>query len=225
MPKILLVEDDPKITLSLVDSLTESGYTVLAFNRGAAVLGSLLHSEPDLILLDLGLPDMEGATVLSMVRAVSAVPVIVITARRNEEQIVRLLDLGADDYVAKPFTMVQLGARIRAVLRRTGSAVPQSIDVGEVNIDTKLRRASLAGRLLDLRPREYQLLLTLATSQGQVLTSTEVASRIWGDDVPGADGRLDALLSILRSKMGESATNPVYLHRVRGMGIRLAAPE
>jgi len=225
MPKILLVEDDPKITLSLVDSLTEGGYTVVAFDRGAAVLGSLLQSEPDLILLDLGLPDMEGATVLSMVRSVSAVPVIVITARRNEEEIVRLLDLGADDYVAKPFTMVQLGARIRAVLRRTGSAVPQSIDVGDLTIDTKLRRASMAGRPLDLRPREYQLLLTLATSQGQILTSAEVASRIWGDGVPGTDGRLDALLSILRSKLGESATNPVYLHRARGMGIRLAAPE
>src|SRR5882724_4885968 len=146
MPQVLLVEDDAAIRVALTRSLHDQGHAVSSTASGMTALTAAVAQKPDVVLLDLGLPDIDGADVLSMLRAVSDVPVIVATARDDEGEIVRLLDLGADDYVIKPFTAAQLSARIRAVLRRTDRAEDEEpITVGGLSIDTRRREVLLDG--------------------------------------------------------------------------------
>jgi DNA-binding response OmpR family regulator len=178
------------------------------------------------VLLDLGLPDIDGADVLSMLRAVSDVPVIIATARDDEADVVRLLDLGADDYVIKPFTAAQLTARIRAVLRRTGRGeADPSIVVGGLRIDTRSREVSVDGDPVELARKEFDLLLVLARRAGEVVTKRDLLAEVWQQAWGGSDRTVDVHLSWLRRKLGESAKQPRYLHSVRGVGVRLAAPE
>lgn len=230
MSKILLVEDDPMITASLIDSLTDLGHTVQAFGSGAPAVSAILQDRPDLLLLDLGLPDVGGATVLAMLRAVSNVPVIVITARTREEEAIRLLDLGADDYVTKPFLAAHLAARIRAVLRRTGQegeaafAGHTELAVGALVLDTGRRSVTLAGRQVPLRRREYQLLHALARRDGRVATREELLAEVWDGATPD-DAQLDVQLSLLRAKLGESGREQRYIQTVRGVGVRLVDPD
>jgi DNA-binding response OmpR family regulator len=160
-----------------------------------------------------------------MLRAVSTVPVVVVTARDADEQIVAVLNAGADDYLVKPFSAAQLDARIRAVLRRVDAdGRPATIAVGELRIDPGARTAKLGNELLDLAPREFELLRYLAERPGQVVTKRELLSEVWQMAYGGAEKTVDVHLSWLRRKLGETAGAPRYLHTVRGVGVRLAAP-
>jgi DNA-binding response OmpR family regulator len=177
-------------------------------------------------VLDLGLPDVDGTEVLRMLRAVTDVPVIVATARDDQQGMVATLDAGADDYVVKPFGAELLEARIRAVLRRaaSGDAGDGMLDVGGLRIDTRARRAWLDGSELDLARLEFDMLAHLADRAGEVVSRRELLAQVWHQPLGGGDKTVDVHLSWLRRKMGESASEPRYLHTVRGVGIRLGPP-
>jgi DNA-binding response OmpR family regulator len=226
MPQVLLVEDDAAIRVALTRSLHEQGHAVSSAVTGMAALNAAVAQKPDVVLLDLGLPDVDGADVLSMLRAVSDVPVIVATARDDEAEIVRLLDIGADDYVIKPFTAAQLNARIRAVLRRTErGGVEEPIAVGGLRIDVRSREVTIDGEPVELARKEFDMLLALARRAGEVVTKRDLLAEVWQLAWGGSDRTVDVHLSWLRRKLGESAKQPRYLHSVRGVGVRLAAPE
>jgi DNA-binding response OmpR family regulator len=222
---VLVIEDDPAIRSSLVRSLTDRGYAVSSAPAGMVGLQNALDEQPDLVLLDLGLPDLDGHSLLTMLRAVRRTPVIVVTARDDDPSIVKALDAGADDYVVKPFGMDQLEARIRAVLRRTASDEPdEPITVGDLVVDASARHCTLAGRDLELSRREFDLLLLLAQRAGEVVTKREILEEVWNQPYGGGERTVDVHLSWLRRKLGETAAHPAYLHSVRGVGVRLAAP-
>jgi two-component system KDP operon response regulator KdpE len=222
---LLLIEDDSAIRTTLLRALRERGHAVAASHTAMDGLRTALAERPDLVVLDLGLPDLDGRELLRMLRAVSAMPVIVATARDDEEEIVRVLDAGADDYIVKPFTAAQLDARVRAVLRRGGvTAEPVALAVGGLRIDAGARTATLDGADLDLTPREFDLLHHLATRAGQVVSKRELLSEVWQVPYGGADKTVDVHLSWLRRKLGETAQEPRYLHTVRGVGVRLSGP-
>ena len=227
MAQVLIIEDDPRIRPLLMRSLGELGYAVASASTGMAGLTMAVETKPDLVILDLGLPDVDGTQVLSMLRAVSQVPVIVASARDDDPSLIGCLDAGADDYVVKPYTTAQLEARIRAVMRRTsGGAKAQrrALVVGGLELDTAARTAALDGVTLDLSPREFDLLARLAESAGDVVTKKELLVDVWQQAWGGSDKTVDVHLSWLRRKLGESAAEPRYLHTVRGVGVRLSAP-
>lgn len=225
MAHLLVIEDDPAIRASVIRALTGLGHAVSNSPTGLAGLQLALAEQPDLILLDLGLPDLDGHSVLSMLRAVGSIPVIVVTARDDDPSMVKALDAGADDYIVKPFSTELLDARIRAVLRRaqlpSGST---AITVGELVIDPITRQAKLSARDLDLTRREFDLLFLLASRAGEVVTKREILSEVWRQVYGGGERTVDVHLSWLRRKLGETASDPVYLHSIRGVGVRLAAP-
>jgi DNA-binding response OmpR family regulator len=226
MARVLLVEDDDAIRTSLGKSLTAAGHVVTALAAGADGVASVARDRPDVMLLDLGLPDLDGRDVLAMVRAVSDVPVIVATARDDDASVVRLLDAGADDYVIKPFSSAQIDARIRAVLRR-GAADQQeeaALNLGGLSIDPRSREVTVDGKLVDLTRKEFDLLVALARRPGAVVTKRELLAEVWGLPWGGGDRTVDVHLSWLRRKLGETAQQPRYLHTVRGVGLRLSAP-
>jgi DNA-binding response OmpR family regulator len=223
---VVVVEDDAAIRRGLITGLTERGYAVSSYPSGLPVLEHVVKDRPDVVVLDLGLPDVDGGKLLAMIRAVSDVPVVVVTAQDDDQSIVATLDQGADDYVVKPFGIEQVAARIRAVLRRTSTGPGAGpIEIGELIVDPRARTATLAGRELDLARREFDLLLALASRAGEVVTKRELLSEIWQQPYGGADRTLDVHLSWLRRKLGETAAEPRYLHTVRGVGVRLAAPS
>ena len=225
MPAVLIIEDEQKIRESLARRLADLGYDVDSTGTGLAGLESVVAQAPDVVILDLGLPDIDGREVLKMIRAVSPVPVIVATARDDETEIVRVLDAGADDYVIKPFSAEQLEARIRAVLRRVGDdGLVGTIEVGGLLIDPQAREAGISGRELELTRKEFDLLLYLAERAGTVVGKRELLAEVWRQPYGGADKTVDVHLSWLRRKLGESAAEPVYLHTVRGVGVKLMAP-
>jgi len=223
---LLLIEDDLAIRTTLLRALRDRGHAVGAEGTAMAGLQTALAERPDLVVLDLGLPDLDGLELLRMLRAVSPVPVIVATARDDESEIVKALDAGADDYVVKPFTAAQLEARIRAVLRRGGPGrdQPEVVVVGGLRIDVAARQVALDGAALDLTPREFDLLVHLAGRVGQVVSKRELLTEVWQVPYGGADKTVDVHLSWLRRKLGETAQDPRYLHTVRRVGVRLVDP-
>ncbi|MCW2878854.1 MAG: response regulator receiver protein [Sphaerisporangium sp.] len=226
MANILLVEDDVTIRTALMRGLRDRGHAVSSAPTALDGLRQALADRPDLVVLDLGLPDLDGTEMLRMLRAVSRVPVIVATARDGDTEMVRLLDAGADDYVVKPFSAAQLDARVRAVLRRTaGSRTDSSVTVGSLRLDPRSREAVLDGSLLDLTPREFDLLHYLATRSGEVVTKRELLTEVWQLPYGGADKTVDVHLSWLRRKLGETAQEPRYLQTVRGVGVKLVEPS
>jgi len=224
--QVLIIEDDPRIRPLLMRSLDERGHAVTSASTGMQGLAMAVDNRPDLVILDLGLPDVDGTQVLQMLRAVSDVPVIVASARDDDPSLVGCLNAGADDYVVKPFTTDQLEARIRAVIRRVGGgrAARRPVVVGGLEIDAATRRASVDGEPLDLSPREFDLLHHLAEHPGEVVTKRELLTEVWNQPWGGSDKTVDVHLSWLRRKLGESAAEPRYLHTVRGVGVRLSAP-
>jgi DNA-binding response OmpR family regulator len=224
---VLVIEDDLRIRESVARGLVAAGHVVRTEATGAAALTAAVDWRPDVLVLDLGLPDLDGADVLRMLRGVSAVPVIVATARDDEAEIVRLLDGGADDYVVKPYSAAHLEARIRAVLRRSDGG--EAGDGGELVVGTlvvapALREASVDGRTLDLTRLEFDLLAHLARRSPEVVTRRELLAEVWQQPYGGGDKTVDVHLSWLRRKLGETGSQPRYLHTVRGVGVRLAAP-
>jgi two-component system, OmpR family, KDP operon response regulator KdpE len=225
--QLLLVEDDPAIRHSLVRALSERGHAVASTTSAMEALQQVIAAPPDLVVLDLGLPGLDGYEALRMLRAVSRVPVVVATARDDERDIVRALNAGADDYVIKPFGPGQIDARIRAVLRRAGDAEhprAEPVRVGGLLVDAEAHEAALDGIVLDLSRREFELLHYLASRAGQVVTKRDLLTHVWRMPYGGADKTVDVHVSWLRRKLGETAQQPRYLHTVRGVGIKLAAP-
>lgn len=226
MAEVLLIEDDASIRGSLGRALAGLGHGITFAETAMAGLEQAVALRPDVIVLDLGLPDLDGTALLRMLRSVSDVPVIVATARDDEGEVVHTLRAGADDYVVKPFTAEQLDARILAVLRRAREPERDApILVGELRVDPVAREASLAGRDLNLTRLEFDLLHHLARRAGQVVSRRDLMAQVWRQPHGGADKTLEVHLSWLRRKLGESGTAPRYLHTVRGVGVKLAAPE
>ncbi|MCW2696982.1 MAG: DNA-binding response regulator, OmpR family, contains and winged-helix domain [Modestobacter sp.] len=227
MAQLLVVEDDERIRTALIRALRERGHVVSSAGTALAGLRQAVEDRPDLVVLDLGLPDLDGRELLRMLRAVSAVPVIVATARDDDDSVVEALDAGADDYVLKPFPAGQLDARIRAVLRRAAGATdgaPVPVTVGDLTLDPRSRRVTHAGTPVELSPKEFDLLAYLATRAGTVVSRRELLSEVWRLPYGGSDKTVDVHLSWLRRKLGESAADPRLLQTVRGVGVRLAEP-
>lgn len=225
MALVLLVEDDIAIRRALIRGLGERGHVVHSVTTALDALRDAVVQRPDVVLLDLGLPDLDGREALKMLRAVSQVPVIVATARDDEAEMVRALDAGADDYVVKPFSANQLDARIRAVLRRgQQDSAPAALEVGGLRIDVTSREAVLDGQPLELSRREFDLLRHLAERPGQVVTKRQLLAEVWQLPYGGADKTVDVHLSWLRRRLGETAAEPRYLQTVRGVGVKLVDP-
>jgi len=225
--QLLLVEDDAAIRGALIRALTERGHVVTSMSTAMTALQHVLATPPDLILLGLGLPDLSGYEALRMMRAVSSVPVVVVTARDDEADIIRVLDAGADDYVIKPFGAGQIEARIRAVLRRAAQGEPDAAGpllVGGLRLDPEGHEATLDDVRLDLSRREFDLLHYLALHAGQVVARRDLLTHVWRMPYGGADKTVDVHVSWLRRKLGETAQHPRYLHTVRGVGIKLSPP-
>lgn len=226
MSHLLIVEDDVRIRTALSRALGERGHAVTSAHTGMSGLQQVMDARPDLVVLDLGLPDVDGAELLKMIRAVSQAPVIVATARDEDSAVVEALNAGADDYVVKPFSAEQLDARIRAVLRRIGTdqIVGQTLTVGELIIDVGAREVWLSGKSVELSPKEFDLLAYLADRRGKVVTKRELLTEVWQQPYGGADKTVDVHLSWLRRKLGETAQEPRYLHTVRGVGVKVVEP-
>jgi DNA-binding response OmpR family regulator len=226
MALILLIEDDAGIRSAVTRALTERGHAVTWQPSGLAGIQAAIDERPDVVLLDLGLPDVDGLQVLPMLRSVSDVPVIVVSARDADRDVVKALDAGADDFVVKPFGAEHLDARIRAVLRRSATAkVEGPLVIGELTIDPRTRTAMLSGRELGLSRKEFDLLYVLAGRAGEVVSKRELLAEVWRQPYGGGDRTVDVHLSWLRRKLGETAAEPRYLHSARGVGVRLAAPD
>jgi two-component system KDP operon response regulator KdpE len=226
--QLLIVEDDERIRTALIRALRDRGHAVSSAGTALEGLRKAVDERPDLVVLDLGLPDLDGSELLRMLRAVSAVPVIVSTARDDNESIVQALNSGADDYVLKPFRTDQLEARIRAVLRRVAGvadAASATVTVGALTVEPRGRRVTYAGRVVELAPKEFDLLAYLAARAGTVVSKRELLTEVWQQPYGGSDKTVDVHLSWLRRKLGETGTEPRLLQTVRGVGVRLAEPE
>lgn len=225
MATILIIEDDQRIRERLARVLAERGHGVETRGTGFAGLSAAVEQRPDVVVLDLGLPDVDGSELLKMIRAVSRVPVIVATARTEETAVVALLDAGADDYVMKPFSVDHLEARIRAVLRRSDTIERSTpLVVGGLAIDLGGRVATLDGTVLELSRKEFDLLAFLAERTGEVVSKRDLLAEVWREPYGGSDSTVDVHLSWLRKKLGESAAEPRYLRTVFGVGVKLVAP-
>src|SRR5690606_40770621 len=217
--QILLVEDDRPLALSLTQALAARGYVVNPVDRGRLALNTLLTEPPDIIILDLGLPDMDGLEVLKGTRKHSrTLPVLLLTARSSTDDLVAGLDRGADDYLAKPFEITELLARLRVLERRLGTSGTSTITVGQVSLNTAHLEVSRDGEPLELSRREYMLLKALMENAGKVLTRASLESRLysWGEEV--ASNALEVHIHHLRRKLGAD-----FIHTVRGVGYRVAA--
>ncbi|MFE1346798.1 response regulator transcription factor [Streptomyces sp. NPDC058757] len=229
MASVLVVEDDQFVRSALIRQLTEASYTVRSVGTALEALREVAHFRFDVVVLDLGLPDLDGSEALKMLRGITDVPVIIATARDDEAEIVRLLHAGADDYLVKPFSVEHLTARMAAVLRRaravSGEPAPSTeIRVGGLAIDPLRRRAELDGAPLDLTRREFDLLAFLAGRPGVVVPRKELLAEVW-QQAYGDDQTIDVHLSWLRRKLGERAARPRYLHTLRGVGVKLEPPR
>lgn len=191
-----------------------------------AGLQSTIDNDPDVVVLDLGLPDVDGSDVLRMIRGVSQVPVIIATARDDDDEIVRLLDAGADEYVVKPYSGAELEARVRALLRRSAVAGPSNtLVVGGLTVELRSRTVELDGETVALNRKEFDLLAFLAAKVGEVVSRQELYAEVWRQPYGGADKTIDVHVSWLRRKLGETAADPRFLHTVRGVGIKLVDPS
>jgi DNA-binding response OmpR family regulator len=223
---LVLVEDDAAVRTALERALTGFGYDVTSVATGMEALEFVVKRRPEVIVLDLGLPDIDGVDLLRMLRPVSDAVVVAATARVAEEEIIRTLDAGADDYVCKPFSPGQLDARIRATLRRFGERSPSvPLTVGELHINARTRIATLNNTELDLSRKEFDVLYFLAQHAGDVVTKRELLADVWRQPFVTTDKTVDVHISWLRRKLGESADQPRYIHSVRGVGVKLVAPE
>jgi len=219
--RLLLVEDEDAIAVPLVEGLEREGFDVTAVRTGGAALQAA--ADADLVLLDLGLPDVDGADVCRALRRESTTPIIVLTARADEFDRVLLLELGADDYVVKPFGFRELVARIRAVRRRTGRSDALESDesrvqeLGALHIDRRARRVSIDGNEIALTPKEFDLLARLADDPGIVIRRDQLIEEVWDEHWWGPTKTLDVHIASLRKKLGD----PAWIATIRSVGYRL----
>jgi DNA-binding response OmpR family regulator len=227
--RVVVVEDDPLQAESLAFILRQEGYVVELASTGAEALAVTRgRPAPDTVLLDVALPDLSGVEVARRIRAGSNVPIIMLTARRNEIDKITGLDAGADDYVTKPFSHGELLARIRAQIRRGPQTTVQHeaahgvYTVGGLRIDTGMRRLTRDGRVIDLSAREFDILRLLAEAAGRVVERQTLFASVWGPSFYGDERALDVYIRMIRKKIEPDPSRPIYLHTMRGVGYRLA---
>jgi two-component system response regulator RegX3 len=222
---ILLVEDEESITTPLAAALERDGFAAAVVRTAADAIEHGRRLAPDLVLLDLGLPDGSGFDVCRELRAASQVPIIILSARGEETDRVVGLELGADDYVVKPFSAREVVARIRAVLRRAGAPETPGggpVELGELRLDPARRAVTLAGKPLELSRKEFDLLALLVREAGSVVSRERLIDEVWDVNWFGSTKTLDVHVSGLRRKLGDDPASPRYLHTVRGVGFRFA---
>lgn len=225
--EVLVIDDEPQIRRFLSIALRADGYAVREAANAAAGLEQAVLHPPDLVILDLGLPDRDGHAVLRELRGWSRVPVIVLSVRSNEAEKVAALDAGANDYVTKPFGVQELLARLRVLLRhRPDDAVPMPVfNDGRLQVDVARRIVSLEGEPVALTKKEFALLAVLVRHQGRVVTQPQLLAELWGTSHVADTHYLRILVRKLRAKLGESATDPHYLHTQPGVGLRFAGED
>jgi DNA-binding response OmpR family regulator len=222
---ILVVDDEPKIVKTVRAYLENAGYRVVTADNGQMALTVFRHERPALVILDLGLPGMDGLDVARTLQRDTNVPLIMLTARVDEADRLIGLELGADDYVTKPFSPRELVARVRAVLRRTGAEreqAPAPIVAGDVHIDLERRQVTVGGRSADLTPTEFDLLLVLARHPGRVFTRLELLDRVQGYAFEGYERTVDAHVKNLRQKIEPDPKEPHYVLTVYGVGYKFS---
>ena len=227
MRTILVVEDEPQIAGLVRDYLEHAGFAVLTAGDGAGALALARTRRPDAIVLDLGLPRIDGLDVIRALRRDSAVPIVILSARGDETDRVTGLELGADDYVVKPFSPKELVARVRAVLRRV-EARPnpdELIVTGDLEVDLARRRVTADGRRVDLTPTEFELLATLAREPGRVWTRSQLLDAVHGFSLETYERAIDGHIRNLRRKLEPDDASPRYVRTVHGVGYALAEPD
>jgi two-component system response regulator RegX3 len=225
-PRILLVEDERSIAEPFAEALAREGFEPILAETGAAALALARSEAPDLILLDLMLPDRDGRDVCRELRRESAVPIIMVTARGTESDRIVGLEIGADDYVVKPFSVGEVAARIRAVLRRSaGPAGPDEVRIDGLLVRRGARRVTLDGAELALTRKEFDVLARLAADAGRVVTREDLMADVWDANWFGSTRTLDVHVGWLRGKLGDDPAAPRFIHTVRGVGFRLTAPD
>ena len=221
---VLIIEDEKSICDFIGKTLDSHEYKVTVANNGKDGLALITSSLPDLVLLDLGLPDMDGMDIIRKTREWSSLPIIVISARTQEKEKVQALDAGADDYMTKPFSVLELCARVRALLRRGGAApAPKKGGVlksGGLKLDLAVREATRDGALLELTYKEFELLRELMENAPGAMSRDELLQSVWGYDFIGETRTLDMHIGTLRHKLGDESTAPRYIKTVRGVGYR-----
>lgn len=226
---ILLVDDDELLCESLALLLRQQGYRVLTAPTGAAALEQVRLHRPDLLILDVGLPDLNGIELCRRLRQSSGVPVIFLTAHRQEIEKVLGLEVGGDDYVTKPFSSTELIARVRAILRRAGAAMalppPERLQAGDILLDTATHTVTVRGLPVELTAREFALLQVLMQHAGRVLQRRFLFDQVWGADFVGDEKALDVYIHQLRRKLEQDPQHPEYIQTVRGVGYRFNAPQ
>jgi two-component system alkaline phosphatase synthesis response regulator PhoP len=224
MTTVLVVDDELKITRLVRDYLEQAGMAVLTASDGPGALAAVRAAKPDLVILDLGLPGMSGFDVTTNLRRSSTIPIIVLTARSEETDRVVGLELGADDYVVKPFSPKELVARVRAVLRRVKAAHQgaELISAGSVTIDIPRRRVAVADRNVDLTATEFDLVVTMARRPGQVFTRSQLLDAVHGVAVDSYERAIDAHVKNIRRKLEPDPRHPRYIQTVYGVGYRFA---
>jgi two-component system KDP operon response regulator KdpE len=222
-PRVLAIEDEAQIRRFLRTSLIAKGYEVLEAETGQDGIAQAATARPDCIILDLGLPDMDGAEVLRQIRDWSAVPIIILTARGQEQDKIALLDAGADDYLTKPFGVGELMARMRVVLRRGagGGQEQPVVQIGDLRVDLVKRQVTLAGEEVHLTPIEYRLLATLVRYGGRVVTQRQLLQEVWGPEYTDAAHYLRIYMQHLRHKLEADPAQPRYFLTEPGVGYRL----
>jgi DNA-binding response OmpR family regulator len=225
--KILVVEDETKIARTVRLYLEQAGYRVTTVQDGALAVPAFRHERPDLVLLDLMLPHVDGWEICRQMRRESGVPIIMLTARDEETDRIVGLELGADDYITKPFSPREVVARVRAVLRRARGLVQPSqlLRAGDVVVDLERRAVSVAGRSLDLTPMEFELLAALARHPGQVFTRLQLLDQLQDVAYEGYERAIDQHIKNLRIKLGDDARRPRYIATVYGVGYKFIAGE
>lgn len=226
MPKIMIVEDEPAIIQALEYGLSAEGFDVVALNEGSGALEAFSRERPDLVLLDVMLPGMSGVEICKRLRATSAVPIIMLTAKDSEIDKVVGLEIGADDYMTKPFSMRELAARCRAVLRRGADwDIPDMdapLESRGVRIDPERHEVSVRGDIVDLPPKEFALLEMLVRNAGRVMTRDLIIDRIWGADYVGDTKTLDVHIKRIRGRIESDPRDPELITTIRGVGYKFA---
>ena len=224
---ILIVDDEPTLRETLAEALDADGFRVLTAADGREALSRFREHQPDLVVLDLMLPELSGIEVCRIIRAESGVPIVMLTAKSSELDKVVGLELGADDYVTKPFSLRELSARIRALLRRTEqlAEVPAPlVELGALTVDLAGHRLLRDGELVPVKPKVFELLAYLLRHPGQVLSREQLLEHVWGYDYAGETRTVDVHVHWLRSAIEPEPAEPVYLHTVRGVGYVFRRP-
>ena len=228
--RVLVVEDEDSYVDALMVGLTKEGFEVSVARDGAEAIDMFASVEPDLVLLDVMLPKVSGVDVCRELRTRSSVPIIMVTAKDDEISTVVGLEVGADDYVAKPYRLRELVARMRAVLRRRGADAPAAVDgdvvvIGDVAIDHQRHEVTIRGEMVSMPLKEFELLSLLLDNAGRVLTREMLIDRVWGSDYVGDTKTLDVHIKRLRSKVEPDPAHPVRIITIRGLGYKFDAPR